>query len=243
MPRTAGATKPSFLQLLAQGGVTRPSRALVRLIELQFAPQANVVSDADGAVHLYEVVKTLPGTRTKAAFAADLGITVGWPLFSQQPTSVMGLLLSGSHVSGKSVVVKVLYAVRGAGQPLEAQVCRKLELEPWDGPEHPHCLVRATAVCMKVAEADAHVLSLSGACWAIVMPRYAATLGELAQLSLEAVAAGCARMRAALDFMHARGLVHCDVKSANVLVAHGGAWLLSDFGSCARVGEPVTSAT
>ena len=241
------ATKRSFVELLLQGGIQRPSRDVLRLIELHFAMQASVVSDEEGAVHLYEVVQKLPGTRTKAAFAADLSITVGGPLFPAHSTT-MGLLLSGTHSSGKSIVLKVLYAANAEkntpdGEPMEFRVCDALSLGPWDAPEHAHFLVRATAVCMNVEPAEAHVFSRHGTCWAVVMPRYTATLGELAQLSLNAVAAGCVRMHAALDFMHSRGFVHADVKSANVLVTADGAWLLSDFGSCVRVSEPLKSTT
>ena len=245
LPCTVVSVKPSFVELLAQGGIARPSKDIIRLIELHFAQQAIAVSDAEGAVHLYDFVKTLPGTRTQAAFAADLGITVGGPLFPQHSTSVMGLLLSGTHEGGKSVIVKVLYAANATIDvtPLEAHVCDALELAPWDAPAHPHFLVRATAVCMSVKEAEARIFSRHGHCWAVVMPRYSATLGELAQLSLGAVTAGCARLCGALDFMHSRGFVHCDVKSANVLITHDGCWLLSDFGSCARAGEPLTSTT
>ena len=217
-------------------------------MELHFAPQINAVSDADGAVHLYETAKALPGTLTQAAFVAALDITVGGPLFPQHATSVMGMLLSGTHVSGKTVVVKVLYAANSTdssteGKPLEARLCDVLSLAPWDAPEHPHFLVRATASCIKVDPAEARVFPRHGGCWAVVMPRYAATLGELAQLSLGAVAAGCARMSAALEFLHSHGYVHADVKSANGLVTMDGAWLLSDFGSCTRTGEPLTSLT
>jgi hypothetical protein len=245
------SAKPSFVQLLAQGGIARPAKEVVRLIELHFALQAIAVSDAEGAVHLYEFAKLLQGTRTQASFAAKLGITVGGPLFPQHATSVMGLLLSGTHDSGKSVIVKVLYAANAEnaasatleGKPLDAHVCDALHLAPWDALEHPHYLVRAAAVCMTVEPAEARIFLRHWNCWAVVLPRYSATLGELAQLSLGAVAAGCARIRAALDFIHSCGFVHADVKSANVLVTHDGSWLLSDFGSCVRAAAPLTSTT
>ena len=128
-------------------------------------------------------------------------------------------------------------------KPAEVQLCEQLALAPWDAAEHDHFLVRATAVCMNVDPADEHVFLRHGNCWAIIMPRYTATLGELGQLSLDAVAVGCTRMCTALDFIHSRGLVHADVKSANVLVTSTGAWLLSDFGSCVKVETPLKSTT
>ena len=196
---------------------------------------------------MYKVVRKLLGTRTRAAFAADMSITMGGPLLPAHSTTT-GLLLSGTHCSGKCIVLKVLRAANAEsntpdGEPMEFRMCDALSLGPWDAPEHAHFLVRATAVCMNVDPAEAHVFLRHGNCWAVVMPRYTATLGELAQLSLNAVAAGCVRMRAALDFMHSRGFVHADVKSANVLVTADGAWLLSDFGSCVSVNEPLKSTT
>ncbi len=103
--------------------------------------------------------------------------------------------------------------------------------------------MRATVVHMDVPPADARVFARYRSCYAIVMQCHMKPLAELAQLSFGALAAGCARLRSDLEYMHSRGFVHCDVKSANVLTQVDGSWLLSDFGSCAREGGSVLSAT
>jgi serine/threonine protein kinase len=94
-----------------------------------------------------------------------------------------------------------------------------------------------------VEDSDAAVFRRAGSCWSILMPKCTLTLAELHQIGPNMLATGGARMRMALTFMHERGFVHCDVKSANVLVTDTGAWLLADFGSCTRVDELVTSTT
>ncbi|KAJ6729211.1 MITOGEN-ACTIVATED PROTEIN KINASE KINASE KINASE 15 [Salix viminalis] len=39
-----------------------------------------------------------------------------------------------------------------------------------------------------------------------------------------------------LDYIHLNGLVHCDIKSSNILVGRGGA-KIADFGCARRVGK------
>jgi hypothetical protein len=231
--------------LLAQAGIQRPLDSVLRTAEMSFAPQVNALSDAAGAVALYDFVKALPGTTTKAAFSAKLDITVKGPLLQERPTCGRAAALVGTHTSGRSVIVKVIYAVNAAlaSKPLEACICTDLQLEPWDGAPHPHFLVRASAAELDVKPEEAHLFKRTGACWAVVTPRCIATLAELSQLSDAAVVAGMVRLRAGLEFMHAHNFVHCDVKSDNVLVQSDGSWLLFDFGSTTPLGVPITSFT
>ena len=237
--------RPTLRQLLAQAGIQRPSESVLRTAELRFAPQVNALSDAAGAVALYDFVMALPGTTTKAAFSAKLDIDIKGPLFQERPTCGRGATLVGTHTSGRSVIVKVIYSVNTAlaSQPLEVRVCTDLQLEPWDGAPHPHFLVRASSAEMDVKPEEARLFKRSGACWAVITPRCIATLAELTHLSDAAVVAGMVRMRTALEFMHSQQLVHCDVKSDNVLVQSDGSWLLFDFGSTTPLELPITSLT
>jgi serine/threonine protein kinase len=43
--------------------------------------------------------------------------------------------------------------------------------------------------------------------------------------------------------MHGKGLVHLDVKGANIFIDANTNWLLGDFGSCRPIGEIVLSST
>ena len=241
----ATGSRPIFKQLLAQAGVQRPLESVLRLLELRFAPQLSVVSDAAGALALYEFAKALPGTATLAAFSANLGITLKGPLFQDRPTCGQSSTLLGTHTSGRCVIVKVIYSASTGTHvvPLEAKLCTELQLEPWDGAPHPHYLVRASAAMMDVKAEEAHIFRRTGACWAIVTPRCIATVAELPQLSAAAIVAGMTRMQIALEFIHTRGFVHCDVKSDNVLVQHDGSWLLFDFGSTTPFKTPISSLT
>jgi len=245
------APKPSFEDLLKQSGLKKPAPRILRLLELRFAQNVAVVSSPAGARELYEFAASLPGTSTKAALVEELGVEVGGPLFQELPLSSSALLSAFHSGRGSSAVLKVLFHARrspsdvGTDKPLEAALCELLDLGPWDALPHEHFLVRASAVEMKVDAGEAGIFRRTGPCWAILMPRYSATLAEAGQLPLAMITAGVNRLLSALEFIHSRGFVHCDVKSANVLYnfASERQWVLSDFGSCTPAGEAITSTS
>jgi serine/threonine protein kinase len=65
-----------------------------------------------------------------------------------------------------------------------------------------------------------------------------ADLTRLRGAALDRIVPALERVAAALEAVHARGLVHGDVKCANVLLADDGRPMLTDFGTAARLGEP-----
>ena len=65
----------------------------------------------------------------------------------------------------------------------------------------------------------------------LLMPWFASTLAELPQPMDEDVAMlALQRLRVALDFLHERGWLHCDVKPGNVFVDSRGLVWLGDYG-------------
>ena len=97
---------------------------------------------------------------------------------------------------------------------------------------------------LQVDASDQMVLGVGqGTRKALKMSWYVGSLVNLPQLSEGLIYTGGMRMKAALLFMHSKGLVHMDVKLTNILVDHEGAWFLSDFGSSTMQSEPVWSFT
>lgn len=75
------------------------------------------------------------------------------------------------------------------------------------------------------------------------MPRFGSSLASLPQLPNALLLQGGRRLQVALRHMHAKGLVHADVKSSNCLIDVEGRWYLADFGSSIPIGDKVLSST
>jgi serine/threonine protein kinase len=60
-------------------------------------------------------------------------------------------------------------------------------------------------------------------------------------LSLEEICLALKRLAGALDYAHARGVLHCDIKPANVLLGKSGSAYLSDFGLARDIGRSDSS--
>jgi Protein kinase domain len=236
-----------FRALLAPRLRGKINEDVMQAMLLRFANNMAVVETSEDALRLYEHVAGLPTTTTQALLAEQTGILLSGPLY-QAMASTQSRLLCGAHVEGRPVVVKLLLGVADVqppspDPPFEASLCQLLGLTPWEGPEHPHFLVRTSAVQMVVPDSEVAMFCRHGKVHALVMPRYVLSVAELPQLSTEALVRGFTRLCCSLEYMHGLKLVHLDVKSANVLVTEQGQWLLADFGSCVREGSPILSCT
>ncbi|KAK3404483.1 hypothetical protein EUGRSUZ_K00788 [Eucalyptus grandis] len=63
------------------------------------------------------------------------------------------------------------------------------------------------------------------------------------KLDEPAIRAYTSQILEGLDYLHSRGIAHCDIKSANVLIGDDGAAKIADFGCAKRVGPAGAAAT
>jgi hypothetical protein len=85
----------------------------------------------------------------------------------------------------------------------------------------------------------------AGRIWALKMPVYVGTLsecpsdGRLAQLYANAADT----VGAAMQALHAAGLVHCDIKPGNIFIDSNGQCLLGDYDAVTEMKKPVCRST
>ena len=196
-----------------------------------------VISSIDAAVDLYNDAKRMPGTITKASVFDTLGIRINGPIVEGHPH-----ILSAASSSGMALAVKILDSSCAAA---EVEACQKLCLGGYDAPPSEVYLLNCSSTTLNhVDSQESNILNRApGSYQALVMPRYATTVAELPQLTETAIVAGILRLKTAVDYVHSKGLVHMDVKAANVFVDSVGGWVLGDFGSCVSNGKPVRSCT
>ncbi|MFE5190225.1 protein kinase [Streptomyces sp. NPDC056628] len=131
----------------------------------------------------------------------------------------MGTVYAALTATGERVAVKVVHPAQAADDEFRARFRREVQLSQ-----------RVTGPCLvPVRDADTEAATP----WLVTpfipgptLERYVTVDGPLAGASLHALAAGTA---AALAAVHAQGVVHRDVKPANVILAPSGPRVL-DFG-------------
>ncbi|RYH31863.1 protein kinase family protein [archaeon] len=78
----------------------------------------------------------------------------------------------------------------------------------------------------------------------MIMPRLLGNLSEIpTPLSMECCEVLLQNMTSALDFLHASGYVHMDVKPSNILLTETGHFVLADLSSLTRAGEYENNTT
>jgi serine/threonine-protein kinase len=141
-------------------------------------------------------------------------------------------LASDTRMHGRKVAVKIMADYLAAVPDFRKRFLREIQLMA--DLEHPHVMYVIAA-----ARKEDRLLYF-------VMPRAEADLrsrladGPLGPIETTRV---ISQVASALDFAHARGVVHRDVKPANILFGAGGHAYLSDFGVAKHaVGEDLTRA-
>lgn len=222
-----------FKSFLARSGIQRPDEKAIGNCIRYLSSRLSIVSDIDMAVELYREAGRIPCTTTRAAVREDSNITVNGPLSEACP-----MVLSGATSTGRPLVIKIVDSA-------EEDTCCDLKLPDFfDSPESCNNLVPCTVVKLDhSAVEDVRTFKRSPPLTfrALVMPRYVCNLAELPQLDVDSIVKGGHAMLEALDYIHKFSRVHMDVKAANVFIDGQGGWQLGDFGSCVRIGCPITS--
>uniref|UniRef100_A0A7S0RS10 Protein kinase domain-containing protein n=1 Tax=Chlamydomonas leiostraca TaxID=1034604 RepID=A0A7S0RS10_9CHLO len=244
-PSSSGGTSvvAAFKKKLAEHNINRPhERTMSRLVvcfsrQLEFAAAADAPSDA--AVDLYKLAEKMPGSTTRSTINQQLGLILNGPWQEGHLNLITGI---DSANGGRPVVLKLLYTHEEHLQLAAAAEVHAAQVLGLGQPSVP--LVPSEVVTVNVhPEGTASLGTGVGQRTALKMGWYVGSLLVLPQLNEALIAAGGRRMCTALSYMHAKNLVHMDVKPANILMDSAGLWFLSDFGSTTPVGQRVFSCT
>ena len=237
------AAMPTFIELLKRGGKDRPKQDVLARIRASYAYEAVMsIDDMDAALELYERVRTLPSTLTKAIVQQQGGVSINGPLSSSNPK-----LLTGRRTDGQQIVAKLLVLDFDDARPLEvrraelsgeAKCCTDLAVADHSVALVPHEVVRLDVTADMISQTRR-----SGAVAALLMPRYLGSVARGPSCSAQVVAREGRRMIDALRFMHRLGYVHMDVKGDNVFFDVNGVWFLGDFGSACEIDSAIRSTT
>jgi serine/threonine protein kinase len=230
-----------FFELLKGYHVSRVSPDIYRLLEDKFAVRFDNVyqsGDPEAAFDLYNAAKDYPSKTTAAAFQKQFNISVTG-LFGGHSESAR--LFQANRVTGELLVIKVPFHSESQ-KPDEVKVCEELS-SILEAPRKAFVPTSVDLVEVRSLE-DVGVFGRRGEFYALVMPRFAGTLAEpLCKYSEETVLGNTLRIVGALECLHDHKYVHMDIKGANIFLDRHGSWYLSDFGSCVKVGEPISSYT
>ena len=234
----------AFKAKLALHSINRPNAdaisRLLRHFPQQMLMMAQPGASPDDAMLLYKQALAQPGTQTALNMVADLHIAVNGPWLPSHPQ-----LVTGVDLRSKRLLVLKLLPPCSDQQKMAAQserhAIKTLGLDSLS-PQSALvscCLVK---VCISIQHAAALEIG-EGQYDAVKMPRFAAGLSQLPQLSDDIIYEGALRLESALQEMHAANLLHADVKSDNVVLNAADKWHLADYGACVEFGQPIKSCT
>ena len=219
---TAAAVLPgsreAFKALLRAGGVAPRDEVLERLQAARDTVFLTAATPAE-ARRWYDWAKLLPLSPTRGVLEGETGIF----LDSEHPFH--HALLLAFDAEGRPLAFKPLPAATDPEATAALAAC--------GGP----CIAPCSLARARHSDGSDFV--------GLVMPKYDHSLADVADhvLSPAVIFARARGLVAAVSHLHTRGLVHMDIKEANVFVDGAGVWWLGDFGSAVEVGTPITSTT
>jgi hypothetical protein len=232
-----------FKKKLAEEHITTPNPLAMQRLVLNFPGPMLAAAQRSADPHiarlLYEQAMCLPGTETRLLLA-DQGISVNSCVRDDRPS----LLTAVDLRSGSLLVLKPL--PRGSEEQKTAARAELQALDLLDLHSQPEggVLVPMQLVTVGVDPKDATPLGMAAETYrAVRTPMFATSLDRAPQMTEEFIHQGGKRLQAALHIMHAKGLVHADVKAANVFLNHATKWCLGDYGSCLKIDERIVSCT
>lgn len=195
---------------------------------------------AEDAREVYDSALVHLGSATRLATAEQHDLHVNGPWHQGHPW----VLSAVSRTTGGLRIVKLLpqhekqYCDAAKAEMHAIQV---LELERV--PDDVHIVACCPMEVTVPTEAAQPLQIGAGLRLAYSMHWYSSPLSHLPQIPLHTLRRGGQQLRSALDFAHERGIIHCDVKAANVMVDNDGNFFLADWGSSVSVGQPILSST
>jgi len=208
-----------FVELLSKAQIHPRPEVLQRLQFIQ--PLAfSLAATVEEAKQWYEYVKSIPQTTTRGRFHA----LTGYQLDGAPPNLGPGFL----------------YAYNQEGQPFLFKLILSQEFPEAKAAATLYGGPSIVPAKWQTAHDDDAERNISG----LLMPKYERTLHDIGvQLPLDVLHSRLRDMITAINFIHAKNLVHMDLKDSNIFSDWQGKWWVGDFGSCVPFGSPILSTT
>lgn len=187
------------------------------IIKTKMASRVSVIESEEDAVMLLEDASRLPHATTVARIKTTCDLLVDGE-FAQSGRST--LIRAFSTTTRKPKIIKFTDDAQK-----EYEVFRRLSLTCED------------AVHYHLVPLEQYIVDEHGKT-AVVMPMYSCTVDTPPNLTEDNVWEGLSEIVIGLQALHARDIVHNDIKPGNVLMDADGRWHICDYGSCTTTDTP-----
>jgi serine/threonine protein kinase len=213
--------------LLHKSGITRPKSDVVARAVKGNPDRLKNIHTQEEAREYYYALENCPGSSTRGHFT-DANC---YELDGDAENMPAGMIYAFDK-KGKRFIFKPL---KGILSPMELQAERTAAEKLNAGPH----LVHTTYLEAKMESGE----GFGG----LLMTEYTRTLLTMEkfspQLNDDSLLSFAHTMIKAVNYVHALGLVHMDIKQHNIFLDSEGDWFLGDFGGCVKEGEGVRECT